>query len=66
MKPTEKMNGLPVSAEATLGARFNLHSHLGTVKFIGPVEGTSGIWLGVEWDDPARGKHDGQGYFATR
>lgn len=19
----------------------------------------SGIWLGVEWDDPQRGKHDG-------
>ncbi|KAK1844799.1 CAP-Gly domain-containing protein [Colletotrichum chrysophilum] len=26
----------------------------------GPVTGTSGTWLGVEWDDTGRGKHDGQ------
>ncbi|KAK0378579.1 CAP-Gly domain-containing protein [Colletotrichum limetticola] len=26
----------------------------------GPVAGTSGSWLGVEWDDTGRGKHDGQ------
>ena len=30
-----------------------------TVRYIGAVSGTSGTWLGVEWDDPARGKHDG-------
>lgn len=35
--------------------------YLGTVRYAGPVEGTSGEWLGVEWDDSsARGKHDGQ------
>ena len=31
-----------------------------TVRYAGEVAGTSGAWLGVEWDDPARGKHDGQ------
>lgn len=30
-----------------------------TVRFIGQVEGTKGEWLGIEWDDPTRGKHDG-------
>lgn len=33
--------------------------HIGTVRFSGPVEQTSGTWLGIEWDDPKRGKHDG-------
>ncbi|OJA10199.1 hypothetical protein AZE42_05123 [Rhizopogon vesiculosus] len=43
-----------------IGARISLPSgHVGTVKFVGPVDGTTGLWLGVEWDDPSRGKHDG-------
>ena len=29
------------------------------MRYVGPVEGTKGDWLGVEWDDPNRGKHDG-------
>ena len=36
----------------------------------GTVEGTKGSWLGVEWDDPSRGKHDGThagtSYFTAR
>ncbi|KIP12320.1 hypothetical protein PHLGIDRAFT_98272 [Phlebiopsis gigantea 11061_1 CR5-6] len=47
------------SATPAVGTRFALAGHLGTVRFVGPVEGTRGLWLGVEWDDPARGKHDG-------
>lgn len=41
------------------GTRISLAGYTGTVKFIGPVDNASGIWLGVEWDDPSRGKHDG-------
>jgi len=26
---------------------------------VGEVEGHDGAWVGVEWDDPSRGKHDG-------
>ncbi|KAG2157517.1 hypothetical protein DEU56DRAFT_875647 [Suillus clintonianus] len=33
--------------------------HYGTVKYVGPVDGTTGLWLGIEWDDSNRGKHDG-------
>ncbi|KLO19152.1 RNI-like protein [Schizopora paradoxa] len=42
-----------------LGTRFALHGYTGTIRFAGQVQGTQGIWLGVEWDDPSRGKHDG-------
>ncbi|KAJ6525499.1 hypothetical protein DFH09DRAFT_1046450 [Mycena vulgaris] len=52
------------------GTRLILAGYTGTVKFVGKVNNTSGIWLGVEWDDPKRGKHDGvkdgKRYFACR
>ncbi|KAJ7578440.1 outer arm dynein light chain 1 [Mycena floridula] len=41
------------------GSRISLSGHLGTIKFVGAVENTTGTWLGVEWDDPERGRHDG-------
>jgi len=51
------------------GTRIESDGHYGTVKFVGEVPPTSGIWVGVEWDDPSRGKHDGcyEGvrYFST-
>ncbi|KAJ9567752.1 hypothetical protein OSB04_003718 [Centaurea solstitialis] len=31
---------------------------IGTVKYVGPVQGYSGDWIGVEWDN-RDGKHDG-------
>ncbi|KAE8352840.1 hypothetical protein BDV28DRAFT_120010 [Aspergillus coremiiformis] len=31
-----------------------------TVRYAGRVEGTTGEWLGVEWDNPTRGKHSGE------
>ncbi|PLW12434.1 hypothetical protein PCANC_19155 [Puccinia coronata f. sp. avenae] len=36
--------------------------HVGTVRFCGSVEGQDPVqtWLGIEWDDPTRGKHSGQ------
>ena len=44
---------------ASVGARINLNNYIGTIKYVGPVNNTTGIWLGVDWDDPERGKHDG-------
>jgi hypothetical protein len=44
---------------AQRGARVRYQGHRGTIRFHGPVAGTKGTWLGIEWDDPARGKHDG-------
>ena len=31
----------------------------GTILYEGPVPPTKGTWLGIEWDDPARGRHSG-------
>lgn len=41
------------------GARISHSGSIGTVRYVGPVDGTNGLWLGVEWDDQTRGKHDG-------
>ena len=42
----------------------------GTVKYIGSVDNTKGTWLGIDWDNPERGKHDGshdgKSYFQTK
>ncbi|EIN07095.1 RNI-like protein [Punctularia strigosozonata HHB-11173 SS5] len=47
------------NSRCRVGSRFNLNGQLGTIRYIGPVDGTRREWLGVEWDDPLRGKHDG-------
>ncbi|KFU89553.1 Tubulin-specific chaperone E [Chaetura pelagica] len=48
--------GAPADA---LGCRILCGPEYGTVRYVGSVPPTAGIWLGVEWDDPQRGKHDG-------
>ncbi|KAG5518805.1 hypothetical protein PMAC_002776 [Pneumocystis sp. 'macacae'] len=47
------------SANYKIGDRISFKGNCCTIKYIGPVEGTKGKWLGVEWDDPFCGKHDG-------
>jgi len=42
-----------------IGDRCHLNEHKGTIKYIGEVPPTEGLWYGVEWDDE-RGKHDGR------
>uniref|UniRef100_A0A8C0YD03 Tubulin-specific chaperone E n=2 Tax=Cyprinus carpio TaxID=7962 RepID=A0A8C0YD03_CYPCA len=42
-----------------VGRRVSCDGERGTVRYVGPVPPTAGLWLGVEWDDPERGKHDG-------
>ncbi|KAK5657116.1 hypothetical protein OQA88_3644 [Cercophora sp. LCS_1] len=46
--------------QVRIGERRSYDGALCTVRYSGEVAGTSGLWLGVEWDDPSRGKHDGQ------
>jgi dynactin complex subunit len=48
-----------MSLTPQIGKRRSYDGALCTVRFIGEVAGTTGVWLGVEWDDPSRGKHDG-------
>ncbi|KAJ2827927.1 hypothetical protein IWW50_001636 [Coemansia erecta] len=42
-----------------IGRWFTVDGDAGIVRYVGPVDGTSGTWLGVEWACANRGKHDG-------
>ncbi|KAJ1988459.1 hypothetical protein GGI25_005280 [Coemansia spiralis] len=50
-----------------LGRWFCIDGDCGIVRYVGPVDGTKGEWLGVEWESLKRGKHrgskDGKQYF---
>lgn len=49
-----------MALEFYIGRRLSYDGQLCTVRFHGEVKGTKGEWLGVEWDDPIRGKHSGE------
>ncbi|XP_055377115.1 tubulin-specific chaperone E [Condylostylus longicornis] len=53
-----------------IGSRIKVNDDFGTVKYVGNVQGYNGIWLGIEWDNFSRGKHDGTingiYYFSTK
>jgi len=42
-----------------VGCRVQVGSYYGLIRYLGPVDGTEGEWVGVEWDDEGRGKHNG-------
>ncbi|CAG8569176.1 769_t:CDS:10, partial [Dentiscutata heterogama] len=42
-----------------LNKRIQFEDQLATVRYVGPVPPTKGEWLGVEWDNVVRGRHDG-------
>lgn len=42
-----------------VGRRVSCDGGRGTVRYVGTVPPTAGLWLGVEWDNPERGKHNG-------
>uniref|UniRef100_A0A7N6B3N4 Tubulin-specific chaperone E n=1 Tax=Anabas testudineus TaxID=64144 RepID=A0A7N6B3N4_ANATE len=42
-----------------VGRRVSIGGERATVRYVGPVPPTTGLWLGVEWDSPERGKHNG-------
>uniref|UniRef100_A0A182Q686 Tubulin-specific chaperone E n=1 Tax=Anopheles farauti TaxID=69004 RepID=A0A182Q686_9DIPT len=52
------------------GVRVKVGHHFGTIRYVGEVPNTDGEWIGIEWDDPERGKHSGSingvQYFQTR
>jgi dynactin complex subunit len=49
-----------MSGEFYIGKRLSYDGRLCTIRYYGEVQGTKGEWLGVEWDDPTRGKHAGE------
>uniref|UniRef100_A0A8C5WI95 CAP-Gly domain-containing protein n=1 Tax=Leptobrachium leishanense TaxID=445787 RepID=A0A8C5WI95_9ANUR len=42
-----------------VGRRIICNGEYGIVRYVGIVPPTPGLWLGIEWDNPQRGKHDG-------
>ncbi|XP_044729926.1 tubulin-specific chaperone E [Chrysoperla carnea] len=42
-----------------LGMRISSGEDIGTIRYIGSIEGYNGNWLGIDWDCPTRGKHNG-------
>ncbi len=45
-----------------LNRRINYQDYYGTVKYEGPIlheDKGNDIWVGIEWDDPSRGRHNG-------
>ncbi len=44
----------------TVGNRVHVSGHFATIRFVGELEGQSGTWYGIEWDEKQKGKHKGQ------
>ncbi|VDK75737.1 unnamed protein product [Litomosoides sigmodontis] len=42
-----------------VGDRVEVGGNRGTIKYIGAVQGYDGEWVGIDWDNPERGRHDG-------
>ena len=63
--PTGIMVGAMETKEVAIGDRLQVGEDRGFVLYSGPVPPSKGTWLGVDWDDPLRGKHDGV-YAGTR
>ncbi|CAG9538370.1 unnamed protein product [Cercopithifilaria johnstoni] len=42
-----------------IGDRVEVGGDRGTISYIGTIEGYDGEWIGIDWDNPERGKHDG-------
>lgn len=61
---------MPHGAAPRSGARVQVSNCKATVRYVGEVQGQTGPWVGLEWDDAARGKNDGstggQVYFSCR
>ena len=58
--------GVQTKDKFYVGQRISYNNDLCTVRYYGPVEGAApGPWLGVEWDNVTRGKHNGKSYFTT-
>ena len=57
-------------SKPSIGSRVQIGNCKATVKYFGEVKDQTGNWIGLEWDDAARGKNDGSTsrsrYFSCR
>ncbi|KAG6804431.1 tubulin-specific chaperone E isoform X2 [Apis mellifera caucasica] len=58
-KATLELTHMVEDKRYEIDSRIECDGHQGTLKYIGPVGETKGLWLGIDWDDPTRGKHNG-------
>lgn len=58
MEEDEEMTDV-VGKPIKVGRRVCVGTYTGVVRYVGPIPGTEFTWVGVEWDDSFRGKHDG-------
>lgn len=47
------------TSTGNVGDRIECSGDFGTIKYVGSIDGYSGVWYGIDWDDKGRGKHDG-------
>ncbi|KAI1733320.1 CAP-Gly domain-containing protein [Ditylenchus destructor] len=61
---------MTVIDERIVGERIQADGFKGVIGFVGEIAGQTGTWVGVDWDDPKRGKHNGcvggKQYFVAR
>jgi dynactin complex subunit len=43
----------------SIGDRVHVDKRNASVRYVGSIDGQDGTWVGLEWDDESRGKHDG-------
>lgn len=43
----------------SIDQRLHIGADRATVRYVGSIDGQSGDWVGLEWDNAPRGKHDG-------
>lgn len=59
-----------IAGWAVPGSRVCIGRYSCTVRYVGLIQGQNGTWVGIEWDDVSRGKHDGthegKRYFSCR
>lgn len=48
-----------LAADLYIGRRLSFDGSRCTIRYVGALKGVKGQWLGVEWDDDTRGKHNG-------
>ncbi|KYN44335.1 Tubulin-specific chaperone E [Trachymyrmex septentrionalis] len=53
------MLGMVEDRKYEIPSRIECDGYRGTLKYVGPVGNTKGEWLGIDWDDSTRGKHNG-------
>ncbi|VDL91177.1 unnamed protein product [Schistocephalus solidus] len=42
-----------------IGARVMQREQRGTIKYVGTLANSPAVWIGVDWDSPDRGRHNG-------